>query len=323
MVNKNKVNFTLRIVISIGLLLFLLWVMRKGAKDVIWTLKNSNKKIFVLVFCLNTILTIVLSYRLKLLMLGQKIKLCLRDAAYLTFIGYFFNNFLPTAIGGDIAKAYYAAKKTNNKVGSFTAVVTDRLIGFLATLSIAMFGLFFISRDIKNTSITWYVSILFILSVMAAFFIFTRKKTWLQHAQSKKNLMKNVKEKILKLLNAVILYKDKPLLLIKVFILSLALQIATIFSIYLFILSVGGGVPLFRLFLIIPLVWAISMLPSLNGLGVREGAFVYFLKNYIGTEKAFSVSILWLGLIMLFGLAGGILHVLYPIKINNEERGKV
>jgi uncharacterized membrane protein YbhN (UPF0104 family) len=65
----------------------------------------------------------------------------------------------------------------------------------------------------------------------------------------------------------------------------------------------------------VPLVWAVSMLPSLNGLGVREGAFVYFFKGYIGPEKAFAVSLLWLGMIMMNSLIGGVYQLVYPVKI--------
>ena len=60
------------------------------------------------------------------------------------------------------------------------------------------------------------------------------------------------------------------------------------------------------------------MLPSLNGLGVREGAFVYFLKGYIGPEKACAISILWLGLILVYSVIGGLFHLLYPLKIDEK-----
>tara|TARA_Y100000031_G_C8135215_1_gene344895 strand:- start:398 stop:586 length:189 start_codon:yes stop_codon:yes gene_type:complete len=57
------------------------------------------------------------------------------------------------------------------------------------------------------------------------------------------------------------------------------------------------------------------MLPSLNGLGVREGAFVYFLKGDIGKDMGFSVSLLWLGMVLFYGIIGGVLHMIFPVKV--------
>ena len=63
------------------------------------------------------------------------------------------------------------------------------------------------------------------------------------------------------------------------------------------------------------------MLPSLNGLGVREGAFVYFLKGDIGAGVAFAVSMLWLGVIILYSLIGGIMYLVHPVKIEPKMGG--
>ena len=150
-------------------------------------------------------------------------------------------------------------------------------------------------------------------------FLFKKNNRVKKAHSGKKGMFYKIKEKSLKLYDAINLYRNSPMLLVKVIILSLGLQVVSVFSIYLLVLCIGGDIPLFRLFFIIPLVWAVSMLPSLNGLGVREGAFVYFLKGYIGPEKAFAISLLWLGLIMLYSVVGGLFQLLYPVKISNKE----
>jgi uncharacterized protein (TIRG00374 family) len=314
MLNKGKISIILRFVVSFGLLVALIWIMRKDAKSIWAILKNSNKIFFIVGLAINIPLAIALAYRLKLLMSGQKIKLPMNDAIYLTFIGYFFNNFLPTAIGGDIAKAYYASKQTNNKAASYAAVLIDRILGFISTLLIAVIGIVFIWKEMNNGFIVWLVLMTFILSLICMFFLLKKKAGDAQITANNSGLVSNIKEKISKLYTAINLYRDSSGILIKAIILSLILQSMSILSIYFFALSIGGGIHLLRLFLIIPLVWAVSMLPSLNGLGVREGAFIYFLKSHIGTEKAFALSLLWLGMIMLYSAVGGIFHLLYPVK---------
>jgi uncharacterized protein (TIRG00374 family) len=295
--------------------------MRKDARDIINIIKSSRKELILSGILVNIFLSIAVAYRLKLLMSGQKILISLKDALYLTFIGYFFNNFLPTAIGGDIAKAYYASRKTNNKAASYAAVLADRILGLIATLLIAIVGIIFIGKSLNNKFILWAVPCLFFL-VVAVIIALLKKNNRVEEAiLEKKGVFHKTKEKFLKLYTAINLYRNSPALMIKGIVLSLLLQAGAIFCVYFFILSIGGEIPVFRLFLIIPLVWTVSMLPSLNGLGVREGAFVYFLKGNMGHEKAFTISLLWLGLIMLYSLIGGALHLLYPEMALHKREG--
>jgi len=317
---KNKLSLILRVAISFGLLLLLIWIMRKDAGEVIGILKSSNRFFIVLSLAINIPISIGMAYRLKMLLSGKKISLSIKDAVYLTFIGYFYNNFLPTAIGGDIAKAHYASKRTNNTAASYAAVFMDRISGLAATLIIALIGLVFIGRGMDNKFIVWSVPCLCFLAILMIILLFKKNNKTGDNFSEKKGLFNAIKTKASKLYAAVNLYRNNPVLLIKAVMVSLALQSLAIFTVYLFILSTGGDILLLRLFFIVPLVWTISMLPSLNGLGVREGAFVYFLKSYIGAEKALAISVLCLGLIMLYSVIGGVFQLVYPVKIKTEEK---
>lgn len=314
---STRQGLVIRFTISFGLLAALVWLMHKDAIAVLNILKKSDKILFLIAILVNIPLSIVLAYRLKLVMIGQNIALSLKDAICLTFIGYFFNNFLPTAIGGDVAKAYYASKKTNNKVASYAAVIADRLLGFFATLGIAILGIIFLGKELRNNAIVYAMYAIIIVSIVGTLFLLKKNNKSISDPVTKDTLSV-IKNKILRLQASISTYSEKPVLLLKTFGISLILQGLAISSVYLFVLCVGGSMPFVRLFLVIPLVWAISMLPSLNGLGVREGAFVYFLKGYIGPEKAFAISILWLGLILVYSVIGGLFHLLYPLKIDEK-----
>lgn len=317
MVNKKNLSIALRFLISFGLVAVLIWIMRKDISNIRLILKDSDKIFFLLALAINIPITALLAYRLKLLLAGQKISMGIKDAVYLTLIGFFFNNFLPTAIGGDIAKAYYASKKTNNKIASYAAVLSDRLFGFLATMSVAMIGLVFIGRALNNNLLLYSVFFVFFISVIVTLFLFNKKIE--RRPSTGIGILHKTKEKIYKIYNAINMYRDHPFLLAKIILLSVFLQGCSIVSIYFFVLSIGGDLPLLKLFFVIPLVWAVSMLPSINGLGVREGAFVYFLKGDIGSERAFAISLLWLGVIIIYSIAGGILHLIYPVKVRIGE----
>ncbi|MFC1624278.1 lysylphosphatidylglycerol synthase transmembrane domain-containing protein [Candidatus Omnitrophota bacterium] len=321
MVTKKRISIALRFVVSFGLLVLLVWIMRNDIGEIANILKGSNKLFFGLGLSIMVLLTIPISYRLKLLMKGQKILLSMKDVIYLTFIGFFFNNFLPTAVGGDIAKAYYASKKTNNKLASYAAVISDRLMGFLSILSIAIVGLIFMGKSLNN-KIIYAVCAVFLFLIVLILFLFSKNiVNTSPPAAGSGSIINKIKGKLYKLYSAINLYRNKPVLLAKIFLLSMFMQTCTIVSIYFFILCLGGELPFLKLFFIVPLVWAISMLPSLNGLGVREGAFVYFLKGDIGPERAFAISLLWLGVIIMYGVIGGVLHLLYPVHpVKKKEK---
>jgi hypothetical protein len=61
-----------------------------------------------------------------------------------------------------------------------------------------------------------------------------------------------------------------------------------------------------------PIISAVSLLPSINGLGVREGSTVLFFGPIIGKENAFVVSILWFLVLFVTSIAGGLIYALSP-----------
>lgn len=317
MVNKNRLLFGLRFLISFGLLSALLWMMRNDIGNIVDILRYSDKKFFILALCVSMPMTLLLAYRLKLLMLGQKIRLSMKDFISLTYIGYFFNNFLPTAVGGDLAKAYYASKRTGNKFGSYAAVLTDRLCGVIAILFIALIGIIFMGGKLKEDKIAWAVAGMSFILILLVTVLLSKKDLVGKIGVARPGILGNILAKISKLHTAINLYRHSPRILTMAVLISLVSQSGAILSVYFFILFLGGDMHLVKLFLIIPLVWAISMLPSLNGLGVREGAFVYFLKADLGTDTAFTISLLWLSVIILYSIIGGVINLFYHVNIKN------
>ncbi len=61
-----------------------------------------------------------------------------------------------------------------------------------------------------------------------------------------------------------------------------------------------------------PIISAVSLLPSINGLGVREGSTVVLFAPIIGKENAFVVSILWFLILFIISVAGGLIYAFSP-----------
>lgn len=306
---KAKVLLILRISVSLAFVGLLVWLFRKDIPDILTALKSTNPLFFGMAVILNVLVIIVISVRLKKILSVQGLHLKLGEAVYLTFIGNFFNNFLPTSVGGDLVKAYYATKKSARKLESFSAVFFDRFFGFLSIGLLAFLGILFLNKHIKDTKLLWG-SIIFSAVVLLAFVFFLNKRLT-------KNLFARLLDlplfregsKLRKLYNALNAYKKHKIVIAQLIGISLLAQMIAAVGIYLIIKSLSQEISFLLLFLIIPLVSVASMMPSINGLGVREGAFVYFLKEFISRESAVAVSILYLALILIMSLIGGILYL--------------
>ncbi len=84
------------------------------------------------------------AWRWWLLMRAQDFALPFNRAHAITWIGQFYNAFLPGGIGGDLTRLAYAfADSPTRKARATTAMVADRLIGFAVLVLIAVFLVIF------------------------------------------------------------------------------------------------------------------------------------------------------------------------------------
>ena len=306
---KTKLFTALRIFISIFLIGLLFWLMRDSLPNIYSAIKSANRPLLILGFFVYLSTGILIGFRLQKVLSVQKINLTVKEATYLTFIGYFFNNFMPTSFGGDVLKAYYAGKKSNKRAGAFAGVFMDRVLALLPFTLIPVVTIVFFTHNIDNKLIIAAVYALFFGSIVFLWLLLHKNTakylTFIIEPFKDKLWYEKVKSGY-KFLN---LYAKHKIVLSWSFILSAIAQIAAIVAIYIYARALGIdsiGIGIF--FIIVPIVAIMTLMPSLNGLGVREGAFVYFLKSYMPAEKAFAVSILVLASLIVFSIIGGCVY---------------
>ena len=94
-----------------------------------------------------------------------------------------------------------------------------------------------------------------------------------------------------------------------ILILLLIIQFLTKGIIFLLSKSLSLNIAFSVLVVIVPIIFVVSLFPSINGLGIREGAYVYFLSEMVGRGNAFALSLLFLTLTLLLSLIGGLVYV--------------
>jgi uncharacterized protein (TIRG00374 family) len=302
--------------------------MRGRYSDIVEALKGTDLKIFFVGVGLFLVTICVAAYRFLLLAKAQAgCSIRFADAAALGFIGLFFNNFLPTSVGGDVAKAYLLSKKTGNTLGSFAAVLVDRFVGLVTMILMACVALLFINSSIVNDDIR---QMLYIFSIVALIAVLVIMNRFVAGKLAKILRPSNpLTVKLKKAYDAVHRYRHHRRLMVKSFFISIASQLLCYTSFGVVALSIGSNLRPLDILLRMPLVSIMSMLPSVNGLGLREGATVIFFGSMIGKGHAFAVSILWLLVLSVTSILGGLIYAISPqfhvklktLKIKESEIG--
>ena len=224
-------------------------------------------------------------------------------------IGMFFNFFLPSTVGGDVARAEMAKSSSGGRSGSYVAVLFDRFSAFVAVVLVGTCALFLSYARIGWFD--WQVALLSLLFVSITVAVFVVLETSL--AERVLGLLdRGPLVKLIAILrNVLSLLKgcaaNKPMLF-HIVGLALLIQLCVIVVVHLLGLALGLKVGLLFHFVAIPVIILVTLLPiSVNGFGVREVAFVVlYAKVGVPAEMALALSFSWTLVLVLFALFGGL-----------------
>ena len=72
--------------------------------------------------------------------------------------------------------------------------------------------------------------------------------------------------------------------------------------------SLSIDIPLSFFFFFVPILLLMGVAPSVNGIGVREATFLFYLTEFTTSEKALALSLLTTFFMILVGIIGGIIY---------------
>jgi hypothetical protein len=294
----------LRFLLSTVLIVILFWQI--GLAKILQFMHQVNLLV-VLIALLLTFISIVLSaYKWRILILSQGFSPPLKTLTGLYFIGLFFNNFLPTSIGGDIVRIYELGKKIGHQQYAAASVIAERII---AALSLGLLVAISLFLNYKMTK-PFLQPILVFIVVCGLLFWFFRyltvsndflEKISRQIALAVEPFTKNL---------ASLLQLDFAFL--RVMFYSILFHLTVVLINLLLFRAIGAQVPLIYYFIFIPIILALSMLPiSFNGLGIREAGYAYFFSKVgLPAAQAVAVSIYFFLVVSIISLIGGILFAI-------------
>jgi uncharacterized membrane protein YbhN (UPF0104 family) len=217
------------------------------------------------------------------------------------FIGMFFNTFGLGTVGGDIVRALYLAGSGGRRGLALNTVVADRVSGLLALLGIALAALVVFHHYELPAVIYWGV-----IALSSALLGGWRLLPWLvpKLLPERNRLRRLVEEDLAP-------YWDDYRLLAEVSVLSLSFHLSQIGVLLILTHALGLAVPWSYCLVFGPLVNILAAIPiSWNGLGVREGGYVFFLAHIgIARESAMAFALTWFAVVVSSGAVGGIVYL--------------
>lgn len=302
---KNKIYFNfLKYVITIGIL-FLLF-RKINIHEVIITLKKFNLVYLVINLFLGIIALQYFSIiRLHYFLNYNHIHISFKKLTKFHYISMFFQSLLPSGFGSDIVKVYYL-RNLGKLLKTGVIVFVPRIIGSFSYVLISYILLTIFNIQIENINkiidINWIKNIFFIIVVGTLFFLFFKPFTFIYNRIKKKiKLLKYIYETE-KTFN--------PKTVIIIFIYSLLIFFINVMMIYLFFKGLNIDVNIIKAFTYLPIVISITfIIPSINGMGVREYLIYQFFQQEIGSIENMLVLTIAMFLIY-FGItiSGGIVY---------------
>ena len=313
---KKIWGFLLRLVVSLAAVAGLVYLLRGKLDEALAVVrKGLDWPWFLCAIGIYVIGLAVISRRFQLILRMQGVRIDFSKAFYVSFLGLFFNLFFPSALGGDVAKGYFVYEYSGKKLASLTGVLLDRLLGFFTIVLVALTALLAYSRNFASAAVVLRSLVVALIFIFLGIFFFSHRG-FARKFQFLKFLIPSPKwrENLSNFYHAVRGIKDhKGILLVSLGV-SLAAQVLFFVNSYLLAQSLGLQISVWPFFVLMPLIFFVSMAPSLSGLGVREAGFVFFFKPFMASEQAFALSLLYDFLFygsailagLLFALKGGL-----------------
>lgn len=316
---KNKITLLFKITVTVILLYYVVSLV--DTQELMPLISNINWGYLAIAIVCHVIAFLVMSIRWWLILNSSDFKIEYSKITGAYYLGLFFNNFLPTAMGGDvvrIAKLRMAGISTDLLIFS---TLSDRIVGLLSIIVMGIIGVNFsatIQQNINNETLLLINTISIVLFGLFISALNTKFRDLIFSLTVQKIRLWNRLNNFLVFCHKNIESLKNNTMIPKSILLSLISQLLIVFTYFFIGKSLNIELGLLEYVLVVPVVALFSSLPiSVGGLGVREGVMVFLLTTAgTTTSSAVSVSIVYLSVLIFITLPGG----LYLLSTSRKQQ---
>jgi uncharacterized membrane protein YbhN (UPF0104 family) len=245
-------------------------------------------------------------WRILLAAYGAPKKPSILHLARVYLVGFFYNNYLPGGLGGDVVRGIVTRESFGERgvAASGTVVFVERVLGLSGLLLLVSTTL--IVRPLENTDGVLPFSALLLLAAVVAVAAIAMGRRLAPRLPARL-------AKIAASLPAI----EKPGAFALALAISLVTQSVVAMTGYVLMASVST-VPVgpFDALVIVPLAMASAFFPfSVGGAGVREGAFTFLCASALGMAESDAVAaslLIWFSQLAV-GAIGGVVQLVAPL----------
>ncbi|MFL6233817.1 MAG: lysylphosphatidylglycerol synthase transmembrane domain-containing protein [Thermoanaerobaculia bacterium] len=267
-----RTGLALRLAVSAALVA---WILRKTPFQAVGAaFRSADLRFVLLALALNLFDTLASVRRWRLLIRAQGGEAPFPGLVRAYFTGIFFNNLLPSTIGGDTVRVVHTSRSGVGRAKALAVIFVDRFLGLLALALFAIVG------ALASGRLTWMMAGAAALGLVAGLLFLHLKLQWRWDVLARASGW------------------------------SLLLQTSVVLSFWCLARALHVPIPLPYFFLIVPLALFVMMLPvSINAIGVRENVWAFFFAAF-GVPAALGVAVAWLsyGIVLVQALAGGAIY---------------
>lgn len=305
---SRTVSLLLRIFVSAALLAYIVFKVDWSRVRVL--VYQTDFFYLFLSFAISGVLISTSVWKWALLLRAKRQLVPTRKLFQLYLVGYFFNNVLPSNVGGDLIRAYEVGKALDDHPAAMASVFVERFTGLTALMLLACLS--FLSNlqifvDLRFAAVLGAAVLGFVVLLL---FVLTEAPLRYMESRFHGTFVARPLPNVMKLQRAIRSYSEHRRVLYAAMGISFLFYLFAVVNVYFSSLAFGTLVPFEMLVVIVPVVLVISMIPiSLGGIGLQEWAYV-FCFTAIGADGSLGLLV---GLLMrvkglAYGLLGGVLY---------------
>jgi uncharacterized membrane protein YbhN (UPF0104 family) len=294
-----------KIAVSVALLVLL---FRQVDLEQLWSSARQASVFWLIVamavYSLNVLAGV---WRWQLLLDAQGVPLSNQTLLGSVLVALFFNNFLPSNIGGDVIRIRDTARPAGSTTLAATVVLVDRVIGLFGLILVAAVA----ASVVHGATPIWPV---WLWAGFLAGAIVATPMVWAPAGFGR--LLQPltifhpewVGGRIDKLTAVLSRFRARPAALAGCFGGAVFVQASIVLFFFTVAYALHLQVTLWDLAVIVPLSFVVQMLPvSVNGFGVREATFAFYFRRIgLPIESAVLMSLVAAALVMLFSVSGAV-----------------
>jgi uncharacterized protein (TIRG00374 family) len=297
----------LKILVSLSLLIFIFSSLDRQAFFGIVGQAHPVWLIAALATTLGGVL--IRAFRWQILLKAIQVEVPLGELTAIYFIGFLFNNLLPSGLGGDAIRMLELSKHTERGSDAVTSVVVDRFLGLSSLQAIALAALLFDWRAIP-AAVAYFTVVILAVSLTFGYLLINRRLYLL--LRRRVGLFRRLTG-VKKISNLFESFQRYPLpALGKAYLVALLFNLSLIAMNIFLGLAVGAKASLAQYAVFVPVTSLVLLIPiSFAGLGVREETYrQLFGQIGVPNEIAVAMSLLVYVFGNIFtGLIGGVVYL--------------